>query len=86
MIITSSSRARSGDIFLDPNLLQVVNGRSFEKVSDKMMATVTEDNLEDAVAILQNKFNVSLSLKPEQYDLIKSDLPQTPAGETQTHR
>lgn len=73
-IITSSSRSKSGDIFLDPDLLQVVDGNNFEKVSDKMVAAVSESKLEKVLTVLQDKFNVSVSLKPEQYNLIKTEL------------
>lgn len=78
-IITSSSRSRSGDIFLDPDLVQLVGNKNFEKVSDKMVANIMEDNLEDLVTILQNKFNVYVSLKPEQFDLIKKDITERPS-------
>ena len=33
-IIVSSSRQRSGDVFLDENILKLVDGNNFEKVSD----------------------------------------------------
>jgi hypothetical protein len=75
-IIVSSSRQRSGDIFLDPDILEIVDKNNFEKVSDKMVATFDEDAIADFVSILQDKFNVSVSLKPEQFNLIKNDLPK----------
>lgn len=79
-LITSSSRSRSGDIFLDPDLLQLVDNKNFEKVSDKMVAAIKEKNLEEVVSILQNKFNVSVSLKPEQFELIKNDSQKRPTA------
>ncbi len=75
-IIVSSSRQRAGDIFLDPDILEIVDKNNFEKISDKMVATIDQDSIGDFISILQDKFNVSVSLKPEQFNLIKNELPK----------
>ncbi len=75
-IIVSSSRQRAGDIFLDPDILEIVDKNNFEKVSDKMVATFDEDSIGDFISILQDEFNVSVSLKPEQFNLIRNELPK----------
>jgi predicted RNA methylase len=73
-ILVSSSRSRGGDVYLDPNILEVVDRNNFEKVSDKMTAIVHEDNINEFVNILQEKFNDSVSLSPAQFDLIKGEI------------
>jgi len=74
-IVVSASRAKGGDTFLDPDLLELVDNNNFEKVSDRMTATVQENLIDDFIGVIQEKFNDSISLTPTQYDLIKNDLP-----------
>lgn len=75
-ILVSSARSRGGDVYLDPDILEVVDRKNFEKVSDKMTATVHEDNIDLLVEILQDKFNDTISLNPSQYELIKREIPK----------
>ena len=75
-IVVSAARSKGGDTFLDPDLLTLVDNNNFEKVSDRMTATVSEDRIVDFVQILQEKFNDSVSLSPSQYDLIKGEIPK----------
>jgi len=75
-ILVSSARSRGGDVYLDPDILEVVDRKNFEKVSDKMTAIVHEDKIERFVEILQAKFNDTISLNLAQYELIKGDIPK----------
>lgn len=75
-ILVSSARSRGGDVYLDPDILEVVDRKNFEKVSDKMTAIVHEDNIDRFVEILQEKFNDTISLNPSQYELIKAEIPK----------
>ncbi|HNL46332.1 MAG TPA: strawberry notch C-terminal domain-containing protein, partial [Cyclobacteriaceae bacterium] len=75
-ILVSSARSRGGDVYLDPDILEVVDRKNFEKVSDKMTAIVHEDNIDRFVEILQEKFNDTISLNPSQYELIKREIPK----------
>lgn len=75
-IVVSAARSKGGDTFLDPDLLALVDNNNFEKVSDRMTASVSEDRVVDFVQILQEKFNDSVSLSPSQYDLIKGEIPK----------
>jgi len=77
-IIVSSSRQRSGDVFLDSDILKIVDGKNFEKVSDRMAATFDEGKIDTFVSILQNKFNASVSLNAQQFEIIKGEIPQRP--------
>lgn len=75
-IIVSSSRSQAGDVYLDPDILSLVDRNIFEKISNKMAATFNEMHLEKLVNILQNKFSDSISLKMDQFNLIKNDIPK----------
>jgi predicted RNA methylase len=75
-VLVSSARSRGGDVYLDPDILEIVDRKNFEKISDKMTAIIHEDNIDRFVEILQEKFNDSVSLNPAQYELIKGELPK----------
>jgi predicted RNA methylase len=75
-ILVSSARSRGGDVYLDPDILEIVDRKNFEKISDKMTAIVHKDNIDRLVEILQEKFNDSISLNQSQYELIKSEIPK----------
>jgi len=75
-ILVSSARSRGGDIYLDSAILGIVDKKNFEKVSDKMTATLEEGKIEKLVEILQEKFNDSVSLNPSQFELIKKQIPK----------
>ena len=77
--MVSSARSRGGDVYLDPGILEVVDKNNFEKVSDKMTATLDEGKINQFVEILQEKFNDSVSLNPSQYELIKKEIPKKEA-------
>jgi predicted RNA methylase len=73
-IMVSSARSRGGEIYLDPDLLDLVDKNNFEKVSDKMTASLEDSKIEKFVEILQEKFNDSVSLTSGQYEIIKSEI------------
>ena len=60
---------------MNKDLLALVEKNNFEKVGDKMVATVSLEHIEELVKILQEKFNASVSLSAFQYDLVKDDKP-----------
>jgi predicted RNA methylase len=75
-VMVSSARSKGGDIYLDPGILQLVDNNNFEKVSDKMTATLDEDKIDKFVEILQEKFNDSITLNASQYELIRKEIPR----------
>lgn len=75
-IVVSAARSRGGDTYLDPDLLKLVDRNNFEKISDRMTATVDEDLIDQFVQVLQEKFNDSVSLTPGQYELIRNEIPK----------
>lgn len=75
-IVVSAARSRGGDTYLDPDLLKLVDRNNFEKVSDRMTASLDEDLIDEFVQVLQEKFNDSVSLNPAQYELIRAEIPK----------
>lgn len=75
-IVVSAARSRGGDTYLDPDLLKLVDRNNFEKISDRMTASVDEDLIDQFVLVLQEKFNDSVSLNPGQYELIRNEIPR----------
>lgn len=80
-IIVSSSRSKAGDIYLDTDILQLVDNKNFEKVSSSMTASLDESRIGQLVSILQDKFSDSISLTQTQFDMIKNDIPTRPVRE-----
>jgi hypothetical protein len=61
-IYLPSSRQKAGHIYLDPNVLEHVLAKNFEKVSDKMVANVAEENIEAFVNVLQQNHSMSVTI------------------------
>lgn len=80
-IIVSSSRQRAGDVFLEEDILKLVKGHNFEKVSDKMVAVLDEKDIDRFIEILQDKFNAGVTLTMAQFNMIKGELPPHPLRE-----
>ena len=72
-VIVSASRAKGGDIYLDKQLLELADNNNFEKVSDKMVAMVDENNIIKFVEILQSNHSCAVTLNSAQFrDIEKS--------------
>jgi hypothetical protein len=80
-IIVSSSKQRAGDVYLDEDILKLVDGHNFEKVSDRMAATLDADKIDAFNTMLQEKFNASVSLNAQQFEVIKKEIPKRPMRE-----
>ncbi|GGA89899.1 JAB domain-containing protein [Puia dinghuensis] len=61
-IIVPAARARGGDVYLDKEILALVEKNNFEKVSDKMVAILPETNLAPFVELLQTRHGSSLTI------------------------
>jgi len=68
-----SSKKVGGDIYLDNNILKLVEGNNFNLISGAMRADVTPENLDAVLLILQNKHNVSVRLQPWQMELVQDE-------------
>jgi hypothetical protein len=69
----AASRARGGDIYLDKEILELVEKKNFEKVSDKMVAMLPEKNIDKLLEILQANHGCSVTLHSSQLKDIKTD-------------
>lgn len=72
-VIVPASRVQGGEVYLDKDLLELVDGNNFEKVSDKMVAIFPFKNIEPFIEILQNKFSSAVTLTAGQFSIIKDE-------------
>jgi hypothetical protein len=72
-LIIASSRVRGGDIYLDQQILELVEKNNFEKVSDKMVAMLPVQNIDKLVEILQTNHSSSLTIHSYQMKDLKMD-------------
>jgi DNA modification methylase/predicted RNA methylase len=72
-IIVPGSRLKGGEVYLDSDLLELVDGKNFEKVSDKMVATLPLKSIEPFIEVLQNKFSAAVTLSASQFSIIKDE-------------
>jgi hypothetical protein len=73
-IILPSSRQKGGDIYLDKQILELVYKGMFEKVSDKMSATISESNLPKLVELLQTNHSLSVQVPRHQMQVIEKEM------------
>jgi hypothetical protein len=72
-LIVSASKSKAGDLYLDKDILRLVNGNLFEKVSDKMVAHLPESNIRQLIEVLQSNHSASVTLKTHQLkDILQS--------------
>lgn len=70
-IIVPGSRQKGGDVYLDTDILALVENNNFEKASDKMTAFLESSKLPAFLSILQAKFNDSVKLQARQFELVR---------------
>jgi len=70
-VIVSGSRSAAGDIFLDKDLLALVDGNNFQKVSNNMSASLPANRIKDFVKILGEKHGISITVNDAQFRLIE---------------
>jgi hypothetical protein len=73
-VIVSASRSASGDIFLNPEILQLVTGNNFEKRADKMVAYIGIENMPQLIKVIQQINNCAVSIPYAQLKFIKQDV------------
>ena len=77
-IVVGGSRAKGGDIYLDKDLLPLVEGGNFQKTSDKMVAQVDEKDISSFVQVLQNNHGLSMTVDSTQFRQIeKQNVPSS---------
>ncbi len=72
-LIISASRSKGGDIYLDKEILALVEKNNFEKVSDKMVAMLPDKNMDKLLEILQSRHGCSVTLQSYQLKDLKDD-------------
>lgn len=93
-LIIAASRAKGGDIYLDKEILNLVEKNNFEKTSDKMVAMLPERHINKLVELLQTNHSSSITIQSYQLkDLVKEairysnrkkiDLPPNEKEETE---
>lgn len=70
-IVVGGSRVKGGDIYLDKDLLPLVIGHNFQKMSDKMIAEVLEENISAFVKVLQDNHGLSVTVDSNQFRQIE---------------
>lgn len=56
------SRQKFGHVFLDADILKIVDDNNFNKISDNMVATISMDKMPQLIQLLQDKFNASVDV------------------------
>jgi predicted RNA methylase len=65
-LIIAASRTKGGDIYLDKEILSLVEKNNFEKASDKMVAMLPEKNIGKLVELLQVNHSCSITIQSHQ--------------------
>ncbi|MBS1773926.1 MAG: strawberry notch family protein [Bacteroidetes bacterium] len=73
-IIVPMSRKVAGDIYLDKDLLALVEGNNFNRVSDKMVAQVEFSAIERFVGIIQDKHTCSVMVSRHQFNQMEKQV------------
>lgn len=69
-IIVPASREKGGDIYLDREILELVEKNIFEKVSDKMVAILPVRNIQELIRLLQDNHSCSITVDQKEFSLI----------------
>jgi predicted RNA methylase len=72
-LIIAASRARGGDIYLDKQILELVEKNNFEKVSDKMVAILPGKKIGKLIELLQNNHSCSIIIHSSQLKDLKNE-------------
>lgn len=72
--ILSKSKSVAGNIYLDQDVLQYIEGNNFNTSGNTMIGRVTNDNLFPLLQVMQNKHGVTVQLRDWQVDLIQDEI------------
>lgn len=72
-IVVPSSKKQGGAVFLDEDILKLVQGNNFQKIGDKMAANLDIEMIDKLVNLLQEKHSASISLTDEQFQMIRDN-------------
>ncbi|MDO9186925.1 MAG: strawberry notch C-terminal domain-containing protein [Bacteroidia bacterium] len=74
VVMVKGTKKQGGWLFLNKEILEVVNNNNFDLISDTMRAYVEHQNIDKFIDILQNKFNTSVTVNQNIFDVIKKDV------------
>jgi hypothetical protein len=69
------SKAKGGEVYLDADILEIVEGNNFNMVSGKMKAIFQMKHLETMIFFFQEKFSASVQLHQNIYDMLMEKSP-----------
>lgn len=75
-LMVPASRSGGGDVYLNENILALVDGNNFNKVSNEMVAIFDNDRLERMLYVLENEVGTSVTVSRMQYKYIKEKFPE----------
>jgi hypothetical protein len=73
-LILPASRQKGGDIYLDKEILQLVDKGMFEKISDKMVATMSDTHIDKLIHLLQTNHSLSMAIPRHQLSVIEKEI------------
>lgn len=73
-IAVPQNKQRGAKFYLDATIMKLTSEGTFNKVADKMTATIEIKKIENLVEYLQDTFNNSVDLIQTEFDRIKGDL------------
>lgn len=72
-MIVSSSRSKGGDVYLDPQVLDYVEGGNFEKAGSNMACWIAESNIEPILKVMSENHGASITVSRSEFDQISAD-------------
>jgi hypothetical protein len=69
-IIIAASRSKGGEIYLDKQILALVERNNFDKVSDKMVAMIEDNRISQLVEVLQINHSCAITINSAQFSEI----------------
>lgn len=73
-VIVPMARKVAGDIYLDKDLLALVDGNNFNRVSDKMVALLNLAAIENFAGIIQDKHTCSVMISRHQFSQMEKQV------------
>lgn len=73
-VIVPMARKVAGDIYLDKDLLTLVDGNNFNRVSDRMVAQLDFSAIESFVKIIQDKHTCSVMISRHQFSQMEKQV------------
>lgn len=74
VVMVKGTKKQGGWLFLNKEVLEIVNNNNFDLISDTMRGYVEHQNIDKFIDILQNKFNTSVTVNQNIFDIIQKDV------------